>query len=295
LIDPAKCWYSLFSHPWNLDIDDAGWMWEKEANEKKGRSMRLQSKKQLTIRGKVLGGPTPLVCIPLVANDTPSLIEQAEQVLPFQPDILEWRVDKFDAVRKIDAVLDALRVLRKTIGNLPLIVTCRTIDEGGFQEISEDDRLVLIKKTVETNLVDLIDTEISNGDAMVGEVREICRAAASKLILSYHNFKETPQEEVIIERLQKAQALGADVAKVTVMPNSYKDVLTLLSATYTARTELMDIPIIAISMGPEGAITRIAGGLFGSDLTFAIGKASSAPGQIPIEDVRKAWSVLPFN
>jgi 3-dehydroquinate dehydratase-1 len=50
-----------------------------------------------------------------------------------------------------------------------------------------------------------------------------------------------------------------------------------------------------MSMGEEGGITRIAGGLFGSDLTFALGKASSAPGQIPIADLRRAWSALPFK
>jgi 3-dehydroquinate dehydratase-1 len=113
--------------------------------------------------------------------------------------------------------------------------------------------------------------------------------------LSYHNFDETPDEAFILDRLVTAGKLGADVAKVAVMPKSYKDVLTLLSATYTARTERLDIPIITMSMGAEGGITRIAGGLFGSDLTFALGKASSAPGQIPIDDLRKAWTALPFN
>ena len=79
------------------------------------------------------------------------------------------------------------------------------------------------------------------------------------------------------------------------MPKNYGDVLVLLGATYKARVEILDIPIITMSMGGEGAITRIAGGLFGSDLTFAIGKASSAPGQIPIGEIRKAWEVLPYD
>ena len=79
------------------------------------------------------------------------------------------------------------------------------------------------------------------------------------------------------------------------MPQDYGDVLTLLKATYTARTEVLEIPIITMSMGGEGGISRIAGGLFGSDLTFAIGQASSAPGQIHIGDIRKAWEVLPYG
>jgi 3-dehydroquinate dehydratase-1 len=257
--------------------------------------MRLQSKKKVSIRDKVLGGPAPLTCLPLVAADHPSLLEQAEQLLPFHPDTLEWRVDKFDAVRDTEAVTKALAALRETIGNIPLIVTCRIIDEGGFQEISPDDRLRVNEAVIASGLVDLVDTELSNGEAMIGQVRQACLKTETKLILSYHNFDKTPEEGFITERLCAAQKLGGDVAKVAVMPKNYRDVLTLLSATYTARTELLDIPIITMAMGTEGAITRIAGGLFGSDLTFAIGKASSAPGQIPIEELRNAWSALSFS
>ncbi len=257
--------------------------------------MRLQSKKQVIIRGRVLGGPAPLTCLPLVAPDHPSLLEQAGQVLPRQPDSLEWRVDKFTAARDVQAVSKALGALRETIGNIPLIFTCRSIDEGGFQEISPDDRLHVNKAAIASGLVDLVDTELSNGEAMVGEVRQACLKTGTRLILSYHNFEKTPEANFITDRLCAAQKLGGDVAKAAVMPKNYGDVLTLLNATYTARTELLEIPIITMAMGSEGAITRIAGGLFGSDLTFAIGQASSAPGQIPIADLRKAWSVLSFS
>ena len=257
--------------------------------------MRLQSETTLKIRNKILGGPMPLICLPLVATDQAALHEQAQEVCSFKPDAIEWRVDKFDAVRDTDVVLTALDALRDAIGNLPLIFTCRVIHEGGFQEISTEDRLHLNKAVIASGQADLIDTEISNGKAIVAEVKAACRKAGCALILSYHNFDETPDEAFILDRLVTAGKLGADVAKVAVMPQNYKDVLTLLSATYTARTERLAIPIITMAMGGEGCITRIAGGLFGSDLTFAIGKASSAPGQIPIDDLRKAWSALPFN
>jgi 3-dehydroquinate dehydratase-1 len=36
----------------------------------------------------------------------------------------------------------------------------------------------------------------------------------------------------------------------------------------------------------------LAGGLFGSDITFAIGKAASAPGQIPIKDMKLGMNLL---
>lgn len=257
--------------------------------------MRHQSKNPLTIRGKVLGGPVPLICLPLVAADRAALLDQANDILAYDPDVIEWRVDKFEPVRDTRTVLAALEALRETIGDIPLIFTCRVIDEGGFQEIDRKDRLGLYLSVIASGLIDLADTEISSGEAMIGEISAACRNTGSKLILSYHNFNETPEAEFILDRLSKAKELGGDVAKVAVMPKNYKDVLTLLGATYQARTERLDIPIITMSMGAEGAITRIAGGLFGSDLTFALGRASSAPGQIPIDALRKAWEALPFS
>jgi 3-dehydroquinate dehydratase-1 len=257
--------------------------------------LRLQSKKALKIRGKILGGPRPWICLPLVAGDRTDLLEQARAMAAFTPDAMEWRVDRFEAVLDADAVLSALGALREAVGDVPLIFTCRAVHEGGFQEIAAADRLRLNKAVIASGHIDLIDTEMSNEETMVTAMKAACRNTGCPLILSYHNFDETPDEAFILDRLTTAGELGADVAKVAVMPKNLKDVLTLLSATYTARTERLDIPIITMSMGAEGGITRIAGGLFGSDLTFALGKASSAPGQIPIEDLRKAWLALPFD
>jgi 3-dehydroquinate dehydratase-1 len=50
--------------------------------------------------------------------------------------------------------------------------------------------------------------------------------------------------------------------------------------------------MITMSLGPEGRITRLAGGLFGTDITFAMGEAASAPGQIRIQTLRQAMAAL---
>ena len=76
------------------------------------------------------------------------------------------------------------------------------------------------------------------------------------------------------------------------MPQSMEDVLTLLAATLLARREFPETPLVTMSMGPLGSITRVAGWLFGSDLTFAVGVASSASGQIPADDLKKVYQVL---
>ena len=254
--------------------------------------MRLQSEKKVTVKNKVFGGPNPLICLPLVAKDLTALLEQTNELIPLEPDLLEWRIDGYDPVEDIDACLEALHALKAAMGTIPLILTCRIHLEGGFKEMSQEKRLQLITSAIASGGVDIVDVELSNEPAFIEKVKETARAFDTRLILSYHNFDETPDEVFIHAQLVTAQDMGADIAKLAVMPNDYADVLTLLGATLKARTGAVKVPIITMSMGPEGGVTRVAGGLFGSDLTFAIGKESSAPGQIPIGDLRKAMAVL---
>lgn len=254
--------------------------------------MRLQSDKKVQVRGKVIGGPDPLICLPLVAETKTDLLHQAGQLAALDPDLLEWRIDGYDNVADIGDSLQALSELRAAIGNIPLIFTCRIDAEGGFKKIDQPVRRALITETIRTGAADIIDIEMCNDRPFIDAVIEAARGHDARLALSYHNFKQTPDEAFILGRLVEARDLGADIAKVAVMPENYADVLTLLRATLKARTEELDIPIVTIAMGPTGAVTRMAGGLFGSDITFAIGQASSAPGQIPIDALRKAMGVL---
>ena len=113
-----------------------------------------------------------------------------------------------------------------------------------------------------------------------------------KVIVSNHDFDKTPDKDEILERLIKMQKLGADIPKIAVMPTCKKDVITLLAATEEMATNHCDTPIITMSMGSMGLISRLCGEAFGSALTFgAIGK-TSAPGQMNVEDLSKILSLI---
>jgi 3-dehydroquinate dehydratase-1 len=236
----------------------------------------------------------PLVCLPLVATDEAALLAQAAELVSLAPDLIEWRCDKFEPLDTPQPALEALQALRRAIGDIPLIFTCRVGSEGGFQEIDAQRRLRLNLAAIASGRIDVIDTELSGGAALIEPMRQACRQAGVTLILSYHDFERTPAEAAILERLVEAERQGADIAKVALMPRDHLDVLALLAATYKARSAAVRTPLITMSMGGLGAITRIAGGLFGSDVSFAIGSQSSAPGQIPIAELRQAWRALGF-
>jgi 3-dehydroquinate dehydratase-1 len=247
----------------------------------------------LQIQGQPLAaGRLPAVCAPLVARTRDALRSEAAAVAAKRPDLLEWRVDFFERIADTGEVLAAATALRDAAAGIPILFTRRSQREGGQAiAIGEPQVLALYEAAIASGCVDLADFEMDNAPEHVAQVREMTRRAGVPLVLSFHDFRRTPADDALAARFAQAQRLGADVAKVAVMPQSMEDVQRLLAATLRASRELA-IPVITMSMGGLGAVSRICGGVFGSALTFAVGAAPSAPGQIAIEDVRAALDVL---
>ena len=249
--------------------------------------------KPILIQGKPLAdGRLPAVCAPLVAGTHAELVAETGAVAAKQPDLLEWRVDFFRGISDTAQVLAAAAAVREASRGIPILFTRRSQREGG-QPIPLDEAQVLAmyEAVMASGAVDLVDYEMDNEPGLLSRVRDLSRTRGLPLVLSFHNFQATPSSEQLAARFAQAHALGADVAKVAVMPQSMDDVHRLLGATLQASASL-PIPVISMAMGGLGAVTRVCGGVFGSALTFAVGAAASAPGQMPIEDVRSALAVL---
>jgi len=248
--------------------------------------------KPITLRGKPLaGGATPVICTPLIGATREALLAELASVLPKRPDVLEWRADYFAALSDLGAVVDTAGAL-KAACDTPILFTRRSASEGGQAVALSEPRVVLLYEAVcEARCVDLIDYELSNPGEAFERLRAASRQHDIALVGSYHNFDSTPAAEALVAKFRDAQQKGADVGKVAVMPKSPADVLTLLQATCEASATL-EIPLISMSMGGYGSVSRMIGGVFGSALTFAVGKASSAPGQIPIEELRTVLTTV---
>ncbi|MDR6999026.1 type I 3-dehydroquinate dehydratase [Neobacillus niacini] len=252
-------------------------------------------RKTMTVRGVTIGEGIPKICVPLVGNTLSDLMEEAAYINTISADLVEWRVDFFNHVEQIEKVVEALREIRGILENTLLIFTFRSAKEGGEKEISPADYIKLNKRIAETGLVDMIDVELFNEESTVKSLIEFAHAQKVLVILSNHDFEKTPPKEEIIARLRKAQELGGDLPKIAVMPKSAADVLTLLEATNTMNEQYADRPIITMSMAGKGVISRLAGELFGSALTFGAAKKSSAPGQMDVNELRKVLSLLHNN
>lgn len=253
----------------------------------------MQTNKPIELNGQpIAGGKFPLICTPLVGRTLDQLMNELSVVLPKQPDVLEWRVDYFDAIGDSAAVIAAAKAIKQAAGDIPLLFTRRSTLEGGEKiALNEDQVIAMYTAVCESKSIDLIDYEMANDAANIALVRTAAETNGIKLVLSFHNFSYTPGLETLASKFLTADQLGADVAKVAVMPRDLDDVLTLLTATRAA-SKKMRIPLISMSMGPYGALTRMVGGVFGSALSFAVGASSSAPGQVPIEDLNAVLAVL---
>lgn len=247
----------------------------------------------LQLRGQPIGtGDSPVIITPLVGRTRDDLEAELQAILPLRPDMLEWRVDFFDAIGDTAQVIAVAQAMRRVCGPLPLLLTRRSSAEGG-QPIAIDEEAVvaLLARACEAGCVDFIDYEMSNDFRHVTRVRGASAAHGVGLVLSFHDFQRTPDADALVARFAAAQGLGADIAKVAVMPRCPQDVLTLLGATWRA-SQTVGIPLISMAMGGLGAVSRVAGWQFGSAATFAVGQSASAPGQIGLRELRAALGML---
>lgn len=246
----------------------------------------------VTVRDVTLGEGIPKICVPLVGATLSELEGEAAALKTLAPDLAEWRCDLFAGVDDLAAVKEALDRISAILADMPLIFTFRSIREGGDKEISKEYYSQLNKTAAESGHVDIIDVELFNAEEDVQELIAAAHACGVFVILSNHDFRGTPGEEEIVSRLRKAQELGGDLPKIAVMPNSAGDVLTLLSATHRMKEQYADRPIITMSMGGEGVVSRLAGEIFGSALTFGAAHKPSAPGQVAAAELKQVLELL---
>lgn len=247
----------------------------------------------LIVRGRTLNPRGhALICTPLVAHTVDGVQDELAAILPKRPDLIEWRVDFLEEIHDPVRVVDVARALRRAAGTIPIIFTRRASHEGG-EEIGIDEAAVVLlyEKICASGAVDIIDYESSQAAGNRARLRAASRAHDVSMIVSYHNFTSTPGIAEMVDKLVAAERDGADIAKLAVMPQAPGDVLALLEATLAA-SRRVQIPLITMSMGAMGAMTRLCGWMVGSAVTFATGESSSAPGQIPIDDLRAALRTM---
>ncbi len=244
------------------------------------------------VRNLTIGEGRPKICVPIVGKTEQEILVQAEKIQELPAEIVEWRADWFEASNDFERVESVLRKLRSILEETSLLFTFRTKAEGGEKELSEEQYGALNLQVIRSKQADLVDVEIFREETWVKAVIEEAHAYGIKVIASNHDFEGTPEKEEIIRRLCKMQRMKADILKIAVMPRSVKDVLTLLEATEEMKRRFAEKPLVTMSMGGYGVVSRMSGEIFGSSITFGAAGRVSAPGQIGAEELKNVLDMI---
>lgn len=202
--------------------------------------------------------------------------EEAKEAMALGADIVEVRADI--AMGDPAALVESIYM---DVG-CPMIVTIRPEYEGGHYKGTDMQRLPIFKKLAP--YADYIDVELraSNLDELV----KVCEGQDCMPIVSYHDFKETPQNEEMLSIISRAVEKGS-IAKLAVTPNSLYDVLRLYAVTIRSNR-----PVCTISMGELGSHSRIMAPVYGSLLTYGYVRRPVAPGQIRVDRILEGLKIL---
>ncbi|MGX7112013.1 type I 3-dehydroquinate dehydratase [Gemella cuniculi] len=245
---------------------------------------------KLVVDNVVFGEGRPKIIVPIVGVDENEILEIANDIKEIDYDLVEWRIDFFNKVERLGEVSRVSKKIKEIIKR-PLLVTFRTKKEGGVLELEDDKYFEIYHEIIENGDVDLLDVELFMDADAVSKLVKAAHKRNVKIVMCNHDFDATPGRDEIIRRLMLMEEKGADICKIAVMPNSNEDVLTLLDATRIAK-EKINKPLITMSMGALGMISRVSGEVFGSTATFGAAKKSSAPGQVPVAELRKILEIL---
>ncbi|BDA46464.1 probable shikimate dehydrogenase (NADP(+)) at C-terminar half [Coccomyxa sp. Obi] len=225
-----------------------------------------------------------LVCTSVIADTVDGAVTEIREAAEFGADVVELRLD---FLKGID-LLDPKATLKRLLGacdayKLPAIVTFRPAWEGGQFSGPEPLRLAVLKYAAVLGAA-YVDVEYLAANFFFASEGEV--PLSTKVILSHHDYDETPSDEILEALVKEMFKGGADIAKVATTAQRIED-----SAQMLALPGKSSGPVIALAMGEKGLTSRILAPKFSGYLTFGALSPSktSAPGQPTVSDLRKLY------
>ncbi|HCW6524560.1 type I 3-dehydroquinate dehydratase [Acinetobacter baumannii] len=234
--------------------------------------------------------------VPITAKTKEQALAQAQVIAnTADADLAEFRIDLLSFASDTKQVIALGHELKKILGNKPMIATIRTKNEGGQLEISDADYGKTYQAYLKNPFMDWLDVEMFRDQKVVSEIVQKAHQKKVLVVMSNHDFQKTPSQDEIEKRLLKQDQMGADVLKIAVMPKSKQDVFTLMNATLKVSQQTTK-PLLTMSMGQLGTISRVATANMGGSYSFGMIGQASAPGQIDVTKLKQILqTVQPTN
>lgn len=222
------------------------------------------------------------VCVAIAANSATEMLNRAAEVARETP-FLEFRLDELEKPQLVTSRLKSFLFDRPLI---TAIATCRRKANGGsFTGTAQEEIEHLV--TAAKSGCHIVDLEIETAEALKALALEKIRAAGAAVMLSFHDFKSTPDLDAVYARMAK---FSPDFYKIVPTAKTLPDSLKLLKLL---EDKCEDGNVVGISMGSCGMITRVLGPRFGSMFTFASAAngEETAPGQITARTLNELYRI----
>jgi len=224
-----------------------------------------------------------MIAVPITAKKIEDAFEEIEEANK-KADAIELRLDYLDKVNENE--------LKKLIEacDKKVIVTARPKREGGFFKGTEIKRISLLINAAKIG-ADFVDIEASTNSKLITKL--IKNRKTARIILSYHNFKETPHFDELKKVFDKlAKKKGVSVVKIVTYARTMLDNEMCFMLIKHAKSQ--GKRIICFSMGIFGRDSRTLSVFFGAYMTFASlekGK-ESADGQMTVDEMKRTYNGL---
>jgi 3-dehydroquinate dehydratase-1 len=218
---------------------------------------------------------TPAVCASVLGENVDAMAARMARAIEEQADIIEIRLDGLRKNSEWETLLET---------ELPLILTNRAEREGGHFKGDDGARIRYLLKGIEEG-APCVDIELSTPHSILNKVIETAKMQKTSLLLTHHDFKETPPIATLMNIAEKMAGGGCDIAKIVTFARAPRDALAVLNFLNQVPSHVK-VPVVAFAMGEAGRISRIAAPLFGSPIVYAAVKETTAPGQFDVEKTR---------
>lgn len=211
------------------------------------------------------------ICVSIAGKDTAAALLAAKKA-ESGADVIEIRLDSLTSP-DIEPFLRQLKT--------PLLFTNRPVWEGGLYDGPEENRLSPLMQAVQSSAA-YVDIELQSNQSAVGKLCSAALNRPTRIIVSWHNFKETPAADALQDIFSRQHDSGAHIGKMVTMAHDFHDVLRVLQLQEIAHQK--GFPLIAFCMGRAGMISRLATLELGGFMTYAAPDAGqgTAPGQLTV-------------
>jgi len=220
------------------------------------------------------------ICVPIAAENASEAMGLIRKAEAGGADLIELRLDYFNDLGGISRIVEST--------SLPVIATNRQYEQGGHRPQKENQRVQALLDVAGQGFR-YVDVELTTQG--LGSVILELKKTDAKLIVSFHDFKQTPNIAELEKIVGSQMKMGADICKVVTTANSIDDSISCLLLTSKMSQKAK---VVCFAMGKMGILSRVLCPLFGAQFTYASVEKGreTASGQLSISDLKKLYRKL---